>query len=96
MLGPSDSEKWSSLEHRVERLEEDMADVKSTLRSIESRLGAIEVSLAEVKGRLTGVEGRLLAFPTAWQLYVALITTVITTWSAGAAIVFTLLHFVPR
>jgi uncharacterized coiled-coil protein SlyX len=96
VLGPGETEKWSSLEHRVERLEEDMADVKSTLRMIESRLGAIEVSLAKLDGRITGVEGRLQALPTAWQMFTAIVTSAVATWSAGAAIVFTLLRFAPK
>ncbi len=92
MLGPADSEKWSSLEHRVERLEEDMADVKASLRTVETRLGAIEVALARIEGRLTGIEGRLSQSPTWIQLLVALIAT----WGAGAAIVAALVHLTPK
>jgi archaellum component FlaC len=86
MLGPSDSEKWSSLEYRVERLEDDMADVKATLNSIEAKLGGVAEAVAEIKGRVGGLEMRLSAMPTTIQLVVLLITT----WSAGAAIVFAL------
>lgn len=66
------------LEQRVARLEDDMKDVKASLKSI-------EVSLAEIKGRM-------FHLPTALQLFLA----VITTWSAGAAIVFAMIRFVPK
>ena len=72
--GPEDP----MLEARVARLEDDMKDVKASLKSI-------ELSLAEIKGRMSSI-------PTSFQL----MTMVITTWSAGAAIVFTLLRFAPK
>ena len=74
------------LEQRVARLEEDMREVKSTLKGIEAKLVTIEVAVARIEGRLQGV-------PSSWQLFTALVTTVVATWSAGAAIVFTLLRF---
>jgi hypothetical protein len=89
MLGPAETERWSSLERRVERLEDDMSDVKSTLRSIEARLVSIEVATAEIKGKLQGL-------PTSWQMFTAIVTSAVATWSAGAAIVFTLLRFAPK
>ena len=92
MLDPAESERWSSWERRVERLEDDMADVKSTLRSIEARLTAIEVATGEIKGRVAGLEMRLSAMPTTIQLVVMLITT----WSVGVGIVFTVLRFAPK
>jgi hypothetical protein len=69
-----------------------MADVKSTLRSIETKLGSVAEAVAEIKGRVGGLEMRLSAMPTTIQLVVLLITT----WSAGAAIVFALLRFAPK
>lgn len=89
MLDPAESERWSSLERRVERLEADMSDVKIALRSIEARLVAIEVSIAEIKGKLQGL-------PTSWQMFTAIMTSAVATWSAGAAIVFALLRFAPK
>jgi hypothetical protein len=77
------------LERRVERLEDDMSDVKLMLRSIEARLVSIEVSTAEIKGKLQGL-------PTSWQMFTAIVTSAVATWSAGAAIVFTLLRFAPK
>ena len=41
MLDPAESEKWNSLERRVEHLEEDMTDVKASLRSIESKVDSL-------------------------------------------------------
>jgi len=67
------------LEHRVGRLEEDAKDIKS----IDGKLNSIEVSLAEIKGRVS-------QSPTWLQL----ISAVLATWAAGAAIVFTLLRAV--
>jgi hypothetical protein len=88
-----------SMEFRIARLEDDMREVKTGLKEIVSRLVAIEISLAKIDGRITGlegrlagIEGRLQAIPSAWQLFVALITT----WSAGAAIVFAMIRFAPR
>lgn len=71
------------LEQRVARLEEDMKDVKTSLRSIESKLSGIEVSMAEVKGKLSQA-------PT----WIQLIGMTLATWAAGAAIVATLIRVV--
>jgi uncharacterized coiled-coil protein SlyX len=86
--GPEDS----MLEQRVARLEEDMKEVKSSLKGIQESLTQIAISIAKLDGRMTGLEGRLQAIPSAWQLFVALITT----WSAGAAIVFAMIRFAPK
>jgi hypothetical protein len=89
------------LEQRVARLEDDMRDIKSALGRIEQRLAGIEGELkhlpkaadyATIKADVARVDGRLVNMPTTWQLFTALITT----WAAGAAIVFTLLRFVPK
>lgn len=62
------------LEMRVARLEDDMRDIKTTLKGIDSRLGSIELALAKIDGRITGVEGRIAGIegrlqqiPTVWQ-----------------------------
>lgn len=67
------------LEQRVSRLEDDLKDIRSTLK-------ALEVSIARLDGRVSQL-------PTAWTMFTAIITTVVATWGAGAAIVFTLLRF---
>jgi hypothetical protein len=73
------------LEQRVARLEEDMKDVKSSLRSIEAKLVTIGESVAEIKGKVS-------QSPTWIQLPIALIAT----WGAGAAIVAALIRFAPK
>lgn len=67
------------LEQRVGRLEDDMKELKAGLK-------AVEVTLARLDGRISQL-------PTAWTMFTAIITTVVATWGAGAAIVFTLLRF---
>jgi len=77
--GPEDP----MLEQRVGRLEEDMKDIKASLRSMDAKLGSIDVSVAEIRGRIS-------QSPTWLQLLVALIAT----WGAGAAIVAVVVRFV--
>jgi hypothetical protein len=76
MLEPADNERWTALERRVERLEEDMTDVKASLRSIEGKVDSLVEGVAEIRGRVS-------QSPTWLQLIVAIIAT----WGAGAAIV---------
>jgi hypothetical protein len=75
------------LEQRVERLEADMKDVKSSLKFIEGKLSSIDVTLARLDERTNAMSKTALG-------PLSLFTAVISTWAAGAAIVFTLLHFV--
>jgi hypothetical protein len=70
------------LEPRVARLEDDMKEVKVSLRSIEAKLTSIAESVAEIKGKVS-------QSPTWLQLRVALIAT----WGAGAAIVAVVVRF---
>ena len=85
------------LEQRVARLEEDIKDVKSTLKGIEAAILEIKTDLkhvpkmneyASLRAEIGEIKGRVSQMPTLLQLVV----TIITTWSAGAAIVFTLLR----
>jgi hypothetical protein len=85
MLDPAESERWTSLERRVERLEDDMTDVKSSLRSIEGKVDSLVEGVAEIRGRIS-------QSPTWLQLLVALLAT----WGAGAAIVATEIRFAPK
>jgi hypothetical protein len=73
------------LEPRVARLEDDMKEVKVSLRSIEAKLTSIAESVAEIKGRVS-------QSPTWLQLLVALIAT----WGAGAAIVAVVVRFASK
>ncbi len=85
MLDPAENEKWNSLERRVERVEEDMTDVKASLRSIEGKVDKLIDGVAELRGRAS-------QSPTWLQLLIALIAT----WGAGAAIVASAIRFVPK
>jgi len=85
MLDPAENEKWNSLDRRVERLEEDMTDVKASLRSIEGKVDSLVEGVAEIRGRIS-------QSPTWIQLLLALIAT----WGAGAAIVATAIRFSPK
>lgn len=102
---PDDSGDGRMLERRVARLEH-------KAEQIDNRLSSMELILAEIRGQLSQmptaldyaalradvarIEGRLTNMPTTWQLFLALVTTIVTTWSAGAAIVFALLRFAPK
>jgi hypothetical protein len=95
--GPDDP----MIERRIARLEELCAQIDEKLARIDANLGhlptamdyaALRSDVAEMKGRFGGLEMRLSAMPTTVQL----VTWLITTWSAGAAIVFALLRFSPK
>jgi hypothetical protein len=86
--GPEDP----MLEQRVARLEEDVKEIKVTLRGLEAKLSSIGEAVAEIKGRIGGLEMRLSAMPTTIQL----VTLLLTTWAAGAAIVFTIVRLAPK
>jgi hypothetical protein len=73
------------LEPRVARLEDDMKELKVSLRSIEAKLTSIAESVAEIKGKVS-------QSPTWLQLLVALIAT----WGAGAAIVAVVVRFASK
>ena len=77
------------LDARVARLEDDMKEVKLSLRSIEAKVNSIAESVAEMKGRIGGVEGRLSgidarfgSLPTTWTI----LTITFTTWAIGSGI----------
>ena len=78
-VGAGPGPEGPTLEQRVSRLEDDRREIKSGLK-------ALEVALARLDGRVSQL-------PTAWTMFTAIITTVVATWGAGAAIVFTLLRF---
>ena len=86
------------LEQRVAQLEEDVKEMKSTLKSVETIVLEIRAELkhifkaadyASLRAEIAEVKGRVANLPTTWQMMVRLITT----WSAGTAIVFSLLRF---
>lgn len=90
------------LEQRVAVLEANVSKIKSILENLEPKIteimitGAkqvdlhkIQLDVAEMKGRLGGVEARLASIPTTPQLVLWLLTT----WGAGAAMVFAIVRF---
>jgi hypothetical protein len=100
--GPEDP----MLDQRVGRLEEDMKDVKASLRTVDTKLGAIEIALAKIDGRLTGMDGRLAgmegrlagmdskigSIPTTWTI----LGIVFTTWALGSGILIFAMNFLKR
>lgn len=86
------------LDARVSRPEDQMSEIRSALTAIKADLAhapkaadltAIRSDFASLKADVARLDGRLSQLPTLLQL----VGIVITTWSAGAAIVFTLLRF---
>ncbi len=74
--GPDDASQFSPLEQRVGRLEEDMREVKASLKDIQNGLRSIKTSLAEIKGKISQS-----------RTWLQLIIAIIATWGAGAALV---------
>jgi hypothetical protein len=72
----------SMLEQRVARLEDDMRELKGVLKDIQR-------DLVDVRMKVSAIDARLATVPTSLQLLVMMLTT----WSAGAAIVFALPRF---
>jgi len=92
--GPGDP----TMEQRVARLEQDSKVLSGALEKINERLIAIDVELkhlprsaeiAALKADVARIDGKLAALPSSWQL----LTMIISTWAAGAAIVFAILRF---
>jgi chromosome segregation ATPase len=93
-VGPTLDQRVSAVERRVERIESKIDRIDEALRRIESALKELasdskelRKQLGDLSVRVASVEGQLKNLPTVLQLFLALITT----WSAGAAIVFALL-----
>ena len=88
------------MEERVAKLEQQLVKIDGQLSEIKSQM-AKATDVAEIKGQLSQMpkavdfgrlEGRIQTLPTTLQL----ITVLITTWAAGAVIVFTLLRLSGR
>ncbi len=81
-----------TMEQRVVRLEEKADRIEAILIRLEPRItelalvGAKASDLLKMQLDLAEVKGRLASIPTWWMLMVSLLTT----WIAGAGIVFTL------
>ena len=82
---PSLDQRVSRLEAKVDRLESKVDRLETILIRLEPKISELlltsskAVDLAEVKGRVSSL-------PTWWMLMV----TVLSTWTVGAGIVFTL------
>lgn len=94
-----DGPEGPDMEQRVAKLEQTVVSIDTKLDELKSQLAltAKATDVAELKGQLAQMpkavdfgrlEGRLQQLPTTLQL----ITVLLTTWAAGAAIVFTLLR----
>ena len=86
------------LEARVGRLEDGMKDVKSALVAIQaelrhmpraSDLTSLRGELSALAAEVAEVKGRVSQMPTLLQVMIV----VLTTWSVGTAMVFTLLRY---
>ena len=80
-------QRVASLEERLVKLDMKIDRIDEALRRIEPAIRDIGSKFSDFGARVAGVEGQMKAMPTFLQLAVALITT----WSAGAAIVFALM-----
>ena len=82
------------LEQRVTKLEETLGRIDQRLASIEGELKHFPkaTDYASLRADIAEIKGRVGSMVTSWQLFTALITT----WTAGAAIVFTLVKFAPK
>ncbi len=79
--GPEDS----MLEHRVARLEQILERLEPKITEI-LLTGAKQSDVQRLQGELAEARGRVSMLPTWWMLILA----VVTTWTAGAGIVFAL------
>jgi hypothetical protein len=78
------------LEQRVTKVEGDVADIKTSLRSIEDSLIEIktELKLLPKAGEIGEIMGKLSVMPTTWQL----VGLLLTTWAAGMYIAIALMR----
>ena len=102
--GPEMEQRVAKLEGRLDGMDKKLSSIDLTLSEIKSQM-AKAADVAEIKGRLAEmpkandwatlraeiaeIKGKLSNIPTTIQL----LTMLITTWTAGAAIVFALLRF---
>lgn len=87
------------IEQRVGKLEQDVARVLVILKRLEPAIREMitdnrqmRKDVSDLTVKLAGLEAQVRALPNFLQLMV----TLITTWSAGAAIVFTIVKFGAR
>jgi hypothetical protein len=79
--GSGDGPEGPMLDQRVTKVEDNIAEMKVSLRSIEDSLLEIktELKLLPKAGEIGEIKGKLSLLPTTWQLVVILLTT----WAAG-------------
>src|SRR5579863_803745 len=85
--GPALEQRISDLERTLAQIIVKMDRIDAALQRLEPAMRDIASKFSDLNSRVAGVEGQLRAMPTFLQLAVALIST----WSAGTAIVFALL-----
>ena len=74
------------MEARVALLERSVEKMDLRLEGVEKRLDKLDGKIDRLVESVAEMKGRVMASPTTWQL----LGIVITTWTAGAAIVFAL------
>jgi hypothetical protein len=88
--GPEDptlAKRIAEIEARQAKMDVKLERIDAALQRLEPAIREIGNRFADLNARVAGVEGDLKAMPTFVQLAVMLIST----WAAGAAIVFALL-----
>ena len=86
------------LDQRVARLEATLERIEPKITELllvgarQVDLHKVQLDLAELKGRVAGLESRLATVPSTTQLVLWLLTT----WGAGAAIVFTVIRYAAK
>lgn len=78
------------LGHRVDRLEEDVREIKTLLRDQSRVLTDIQIKLGSIEGRIASLENRIGALPTTWTI----LSIVFTTWALGSGILIFAMNFI--
>jgi len=86
------------LERRVAKLEDDVGEMKTSLKAIEAAVAeikhlpkmsdflALQKDFGALKADVARIDGRVSTLPTWWMLLIAILAT----WGAGAGIVYAL------
>ena len=85
--GSSLERRVAAVEARLDRIDAKVDRIDEALRRLEPAIREVSLRFSDLNARIASVEGQVKALPSSLQLFLALITT----WSAGTAVVFALL-----